>query len=139
MPSDAATPPRIRMIEMIFPEHANHYGTVFGGHALALMAKAAFVQATRHAGAAVVMARSERVDFSMPIRVGAMLELAAFVTRTVRGSMTVEVGGTAATRTGAAPRPVLTGRFEMVAVDGAGRRKPSRRDIQQREETHDHA
>lgn len=41
-----------RMIEMIFPEQANHYGTLFGGNALALLAKAAFIAATRHAGTA---------------------------------------------------------------------------------------
>jgi len=44
-----------RFIEMVFPEHANHYGTLFGGHALSLMGKAAFVAATRRARCAVVM------------------------------------------------------------------------------------
>ena len=32
---------------MVFPEHANHYGTLFGGNALHLMAKAAFLAAGR--------------------------------------------------------------------------------------------
>lgn len=113
-----------RMIEMIFPEQANHYGTLFGGHALALMAKAAFVAATRHAGSAVVMARSERVDFATPIQVGEMLELVAHVSRTGRSSMTVEVDATARSIGGARARPALSGRFEMVAVDRAGRPRP---------------
>ena len=37
-----------RFVEMVFPDQANHYGTLFGGHALSLMGKAAFVAATRH-------------------------------------------------------------------------------------------
>ena len=107
-----------QMVEMIFPEQANHYGTLFGGNALALMAKAAFVAASRHAGCSVVMARSERVDFPPPIRVGEILDLSARVIRTGRTSLTVEVQGSAATR------PVLSGRFVMVAVDDAGRPRP---------------
>lgn len=110
-----------RMIEMIFPDQTNHYGTLFGGHALALMAKAAFVAASRHAGTSVVMARSERVDFTSPVRLGETMELVARVTRTGRSSMTVQVEATAQTTGGAPARTALSGRFEMVAVDAAGR------------------
>lgn len=119
----------IRAIEMIFPEQANHYGTLFGGHALALMAKAAFVAAVRHAQAPVVMARSERVDFATPIKVGEMLELVARVSRTGRSSMTVEVQGTARGIGGAQERVALSGAFEMVAVDANGRPKPVRPEV----------
>lgn len=114
-------PDETRLIEMIFPDAANHYGTLFGGNALALMAKAAFVAASRHAGAAVVMARSERVDFATPIRVGEMLDLTARIIRTGTSSMTVEVTGRAGAIGMAGDRPALSGRFEMVAVDDAGR------------------
>jgi len=38
-----------RFIELVFPSEANHYGTLFGGNALSMMGKAAFVAATRHA------------------------------------------------------------------------------------------
>lgn len=30
-------PDETRFVEMVFPEQANHYGTLFGGHALSLM------------------------------------------------------------------------------------------------------
>lgn len=110
--------PATLLVEMIFPDQANHYGTLFGGNGLALMAKAAFVAATRRAGGAVVMARSERVDFARPVPVGSILEIEARVVRVGRTSMTVDVEG----RAGDACAPaVLHGRFEMVAVDGAGR------------------
>ncbi|AGT11456.1 acyl-CoA thioesterase [Paracoccus aminophilus] len=114
-------PATTTLTEVIFPEQANHYGTLFGGNALALMAKAAFIAASRHARTAVVMARSERVDFGAPIAVGALLELEARVIRTGRSSMTVEVVGQAAPLSSATRREVLRGRFEMVAVDDKGR------------------
>lgn len=129
----------ICMVEMIFPEQANHYGTLFGGHALALMAKAAFVAATRHAGTSVVMARSERVDFSTPIKVGEMLELIARVSRTGRSSMTVEVQGTARSIGGAYERIALSGAFEMVAVDAEGRPRPVGHEVSGKGKRHDHA
>lgn len=119
--SDAAN---ITMIEMIFPEQANHYGTLFGGNALALMAKAAFVAATRHSRSAVVMARSERVDFGTPVHVGEALELRTAILRTGRSAMTVEVAGHASATTGGTTREVLRGQFEMVAVDAQGRPHP---------------
>ena len=64
-----------RMIEMVFPEQTNHLGTLFGGQALAMMDKAAFIAASRYARRAVVTASSERVDFHVPVRQGELVEL----------------------------------------------------------------
>lgn len=110
-----------RFVEMIFPEQTNHYGTLFGGNGLALMAKAAFVTATRRARRAVVMAASERVDFDVPVRLGEILDLVARVERVGRTSMTVSVTATAEELKTGARRPAMAGRFEMVAVDDDGR------------------
>ena len=121
-------PSPVTMVEMIFPEQANHYGTLFGGNALALMAKAAFVAAARHAGGSVVMARSDRVDFATPVRVGGLLELTASVIRSGLSSMTVAVAATAGLPSAGPAREVLRGQFEMVAVDGAGRPRPIAQD-----------
>jgi len=62
-----------RFLELVFPDQANHYGTLFGGHALSLMGKAAFVAATRRARRPVVMAVSEKVKFHMSVRVGELV------------------------------------------------------------------
>jgi hypothetical protein len=35
-----------KIVEMVFPNQANHYGTLFGGHALRLMDQAAFISAS---------------------------------------------------------------------------------------------
>ena len=80
-----------RMVEMVFPGRTNHYGTLFGGQALALMDKAAFIAASRFSRRHMVTASSEKVDFSVPVRVGQLVELLARVIGTGRTSMTVEV------------------------------------------------
>ncbi len=113
-----------RFVEMIFPEQANHYGTLFGGHALSLMGKAAFVAATRRARAPVVMATSEKVEFHVPVRVGELVELMARVTRVGRSSMTVTVDAVSEGLISGTRRLAVRGSFEMVAVDDAGKPMP---------------
>ncbi|RYY32703.1 MAG: acyl-CoA thioesterase, partial [Sphingomonadales bacterium] len=79
------------LAEMVFPSQSNHYGTLYGGDALKMMGKAAFIAATRHARTVMVMAASDRVDFVSPIRQGEMVELAARVAMTGRSSVRVDV------------------------------------------------
>ncbi|WP_199084510.1 acyl-CoA thioesterase [Bosea sp. ASV33] len=110
-----------RFVEMIFPEQANHYGTLFGGHVLSLMGKAAFVAATRRARCAVVMATSEKVEFHEPVRVGELVELSAEVTRVGRSSMTVTIEVIAEALISGERRLAVRGAFEMVAVAANGR------------------
>src|SRR3546814_18332555 len=101
--------------EMSFPEQANHYGTLFGGTALSLMGKAAFVAASRRARRAVVMATSDKIEFHMPVAVGQPVKLAANVSRFGRTSMTVEDPVIAETLTTGDHRPPLRGQCERVA------------------------
>jgi len=121
MSSDLA---ETRFAEIVFPEQANHYGTLFGGTALNLMSKAAAIAAARRAGASVVMARSDRVDFHMPVLVGQLVELIARVERVGRSSMTVKVEVVAETLGKADREVAMRGSFEMVAVDEHGRPQP---------------
>ncbi|MGY8668989.1 acyl-CoA thioesterase [Bradyrhizobium sp. UFLA05-109] len=113
-----------RFVEVVFPEQANHYGTLFGGNALSLMGKAAFVAATRRARCAVVMATSDKVQFHEPVRVGELVELTAQVERVGRSSMTVGIEVVAETLATGYRRIAMQGSFEMVAVDAAGQPTP---------------
>lgn len=110
----------LELTEIIFPEHANHYGTLFGGHALLLMSKAAFLAARSAAGSNVVMAGVSDVRFVAPVGVGHVLTLRAWVTRLGRTSLTVCVAGFAQAL-GSPAEEALKGVFEMVAVDAKGR------------------
>lgn len=120
VPSEAE-PTETRFVEMVFPEHANHYGTLFGGMALSLMGKAAFVAATRHARCHVVMARSDRIAFDEPVRVGELIELTARVVRSGSSAMTVAVDMIREDLLSGQRTAVVRGTFEMVAVNASGR------------------
>jgi acyl-CoA hydrolase len=127
MPSDPAAharadlsppePPReSRIWEIVFPDHANHLGTLFGGQALAWMDKAAFIAATRFARRTVVTARSEQVDFHVPVRQGQLVELVARVVDVGRSSLQVEVDLHAEDALAGTRRLCTRGRFTMVAL-----------------------
>jgi uncharacterized protein (TIGR00369 family) len=106
---------------MVFPDQTNHYGTLFGGHALRLMDQAAFISASRHSRCTVVTASSERVDFHTPVHQGQLIELVARVVAVGRTSMTVEVQ-LFSERLLSGKRQLCTkGRFVLVALDGRGR------------------
>lgn len=89
--ADTSAMTEARMTEIVFPDHTNHLGTLFGGQALAWMDKAAFIAASRYARRTVVTARSEQIDFHLPVPKGALVELIARVVETGRTSMQVEV------------------------------------------------
>jgi acyl-CoA hydrolase len=112
--------PEAHVLEMVFPDHTNHLGTLFGGQALAWMDKAAFIVASRHARRTVVTARSEEVNFRVPVRKGQLAELVARIVRVGHSSMTVEVELTAEDPLTGDRRLCTTGRFVMVALDSNG-------------------
>ncbi|WP_404337029.1 acyl-CoA thioesterase [Sphingomonas sp. MMS12-HWE2-04] len=114
----------LRMAEMVFPPQTNHYGTLYGGDGLKMMGKAAFIAASRHARAVMVMAASDRIDFASPIRSGEMVELAARVQRVGRTSLRVAVELWAEDLMNGARRQSATAMFTMVAVDRDGRPTP---------------
>jgi acyl-CoA hydrolase len=109
---------------MVFPEQTNHYGTLFGGQALALMDKAAFIVASRYSRCAVVTASSEKCDFHVPVRQGQLIELCARVAATGRTSMTVEVELYSEDLLTGVRKLATRGRFLLVALDADGRPTP---------------
>jgi acyl-CoA hydrolase len=110
-----------RLIEMVFPEQTNHYGTLFGGQALALMDKAAFIVASRYARRTVVTASSEKCDFHVPIRQGQLVELVTRVIATGRTSITVEIDMYSEDLLSGDRQLGTRGRFVMVALDAHGK------------------
>lgn len=109
-----------RMVEMVFPDQTNHYGTLFGGHALRLMDMAAFVTASRYARQSMVTACSERVDFSAPAKHGQLVELVGRVSKVGTTSVTVVVDMFAEDLLSGERHICATGAFVLVAVDATG-------------------
>jgi len=120
-PADASAPGETRLLEVVFPEHSNHYGTLFAGNALSLMAKAAYIAGARRAGRNVVMATAEKVDFLQPVKVGELIEIVARVVRAGTSSMTVAVEINRENLASKEHRTAMRGQFEMVAVNEQGR------------------
>lgn len=109
------------LIDMVFPGQTNHRGALFGGEALALMDKAAFVVASRYSRRNVVTARAERTDFTVPIQTGQLVEVEATIVETGRSSMVVDVCLFAEDLLTGDRQVGTKGRFVMVALDAHGR------------------
>ena len=122
--SDTAGPQETRIVEMVFPNQTNHYGTLFGGDALRLMDMAAFVTASRHARCPLVTASSEHIDFHTPVRQGQLAEVLGRVISIGRTSLTVEVELWAEDLLTGQRELCTKGSFVLVAVDEQGRPMP---------------
>ncbi|MBN8791752.1 MAG: acyl-CoA thioesterase [Stenotrophomonas nitritireducens] len=121
----AVVPPtEVRMAEIVFPNHTNHLGTLFGGQAMAWMDKAAFLAAARYSRRTVVTAHSDQVDFKLPIRIGEMVETVGRVVEVGRSSMTVQVELIAEDLHSGERKLCTRGHFVMVALDAEGRPAP---------------
>lgn len=112
------------MLEMVFPDSTNHYGTMFGGKVLDLMDRAAFLAATRFTEQSIVTASMERIDFFRPIKNGHIVELKAKVVYTGRTSLTVKVELFAENPLRGYREQASLGFFNMVSVDEHGRPIP---------------
>ncbi len=108
--------PQALVAEIVFPGHANHRGLLHGGPAMAWIAKAGFVAATRQVRRTVVMAGSERLDFRAPARVGDIVEVGARVASLGRRSIQVDVQMWAETPSSGERRLCAETRLTYVAV-----------------------
>jgi len=83
---------RVEMTQLIMPNDANQWGTVFGGRVMEWVDIAGGIAAMRHCRRPVVLARMEEMDFHRPIHVGHVARLTARVTWVGRTSLEVQVG-----------------------------------------------
>ena len=119
---DDITPPphSAHMMEMIFPGETNHYGTLYGGIALAMMGKAAFVAATRFCRQVMVMTVAERTDFHEPALEGELVDLVATPVKTTGSDLSIAVTMFAENLLSGSRRLCTRGHFTMQARDAAG-------------------
>lgn len=78
------------LIDIVFPGDTNHHGTLFGGTALALMDRVAFIAATRFGRTSFVTASCARIDFRQPAHIGQIIETAARPLKAGRRSLAVD-------------------------------------------------
>jgi acyl-CoA hydrolase len=112
------------LVDLVFPNQTNHLGTLFGGHALSMMDMAASIAAHRYCRHSVVTASIERTDFLVPVYEGELAEVTAWVAKTGRTSMVVEVELMAENMISGDRRLCTRGQFNMVALDEHGKPTP---------------
>jgi acyl-CoA hydrolase len=106
-----------RIFKAIFPDSTNHYDTMFGGTAMALMDEVAFMTATRYSRKRVVTVSSDRINFDKPIPAGTIIELIGTVERVGTTSITIKVEIYIEQMYSNSREEAITGSFTMVAVD----------------------
>ncbi|MDG2045424.1 MAG: acyl-CoA thioesterase [Maricaulis sp.] len=113
-----------RTLQLVFPGDTNHLGQLFGGNAMSLMGKAAYIAAARHTRTDVGMAASEKIDFIAPTNVGELMDVSAQVVSVGKTSLQVKVRAEAEDLMSGDRRLVGEADYVMVAIDEAG--KPTR-------------
>ena len=116
--------PETRIVEMVFPNHTNSNRQLFGGYALSLMDKLAFIVASRYARMPVVTASSDKIEFRTPVTVGDLIEFVGKISRIGRTSITVSIDMYSENLISGDQTLCTTGKFVMVAVDADGRPTP---------------
>ncbi len=64
-----------RVFKTVFPNTTNHYDTLFGGTAMAMMDEVAFMAATRFSRQVMMTVSSDRIDFKKSIPACTIIEL----------------------------------------------------------------
>ncbi len=130
---------QVSMTQLMAPQDANLFGSVFGGVILAAVDKIAYVCATRHACHPTVTASFDQVDFLSAIAIGEFVTLRAVVNTVGRTSMEIGVRVTAESVHGGPPRHTNSCYVTMVAIDEDGRPVPvPRLELQTSEEFRRH-
>ena len=115
-----------RTLQLVFPGDTNHLGQLFGGNAMSLMGKAAYIAASRHTRNDVGMAASDQIDFIAPTLEGEMLDVTAQVVSVGRSSMKVAVKAEAENLMNGERRVVGEADYVMVALDESGKPTPAK-------------
>jgi acyl-CoA hydrolase len=106
-----------RIFKTVFPSDTNHYDTLFGGSAMAMMDEVAFITATRFTRKRMVTVSSDRIDFKRPIPTGTIIELVGSIAHIGNTSLKVSVEIYIEEMYSFVREKAITGTFTFVAID----------------------
>jgi acyl-CoA hydrolase len=110
------------MTQLVLPQHANVHGTVLGGTVMHWIDLAAAVVANRHSRRPVVTASIDELSFLVPINVGQLAVLKAWITLVDRSSMEIRVDVESEDLLTGERRRTSTAYVTFVALDPVTRR-----------------
>lgn len=114
----------VEMAEIVQPADVNVYGSIFGGHLMALVDKAAGIAAYRHSGLNVVTVSVDQLVFKNPAPAATILSIKASVNRVFHTSMEIGVRVTGWKRGSTEEILICPAYLTFVAVDEVSRPIP---------------
>ncbi len=105
------------VFKTVFPNTTNHYDTLFGGTAMAIMDETAFIAATRFSRQHMVTVSNDRIEFKKPIPAGTFIEVVAQVIKVGNTSLKVGVEIYLEQMYAEGRTLVVHGEFTFVAID----------------------
>ncbi|MBD8487383.1 acyl-CoA thioesterase [Echinicola sp. CAU 1574] len=106
-----------RIFKAVFPNTVNHYDTLFGGTAMHMMDEVAFIAATRFSRQRMVTVSSDKIDFTVPIPAGTIVELVGRIAYIGRTSIKVQVDIFIEQMYEEGREKAISGTFTLVAID----------------------
>ena len=122
--ADARPSEWVVTVDLVFPNHANTMGTLFGGRALEKMDVNSAIACYRFARRTVVTASAEPIDFRNPVHVGEILEVRSKVVWSGRTSMIVRSEVVGENTVTGERRLCTIGHLNFVALGSDGRPTP---------------
>jgi acyl-CoA hydrolase len=117
------TPPMV-VVDMVWPDQSNHHGTLFGGAALSMLDRLAFIVGSKALRGSVVTAAVSDLNFAAPAPTGHLVECRAEVLRQGRRSVTVGTRLVAEDLLSGTRTDCLSGEFVMVRQADGSEPKP---------------
>jgi len=106
-----------RIFKAVFPNTVNHYDTLFGGTAMHMMDEVAFITATRFSRQKMVTVSSDKIDFTVPIPAGTIVELVGHIIHIGNTSLKVQVDIFIEQMYEEGREKAISGTFTLVAID----------------------
>ncbi len=110
-----------RLFEIVFPTNTNNNHMLFGGYALQLMDRLAFIVSSRYTRKNMLTVATEKVEFLNPVAEGELIELVAKIARVGRTSVTVDIDMFSEHLMTGDRKRCTTAQFVMVAVGDDGK------------------
>ncbi len=115
---------RTETVQIVFPEHTNARGSLYGGRMMSWIVTVGTLAASRLARGVVVLGSMDALDFLHPVLAGQILQLAATVPLVGRSSLEVDVEVYAEDAATGVRNLATRASLGFVAVDGDGRPRP---------------
>jgi len=115
---------RFQMVQLVFPEHTNQRGTLYGGRMMSWIATAATLAASRFARGAVVLGAMDDLDFLTPVPLGAIVAMDAQVESVGWSSLEVGVDVHAELPKQGVRRRATASHLAFIALDEHERPRP---------------